>query len=33
MDDGKIIELYIARSEQAISETSEKYGRLPQVLE
>lgn len=27
MDDGKIIELYWERSEQAISETSEKYGR------
>lgn len=27
MDDSKIIELYMSRSEQAISETSEKYGR------
>ena len=27
MDDSKIIELYMARSEQAISETSQKYGR------
>lgn len=27
MDDGKIIELYWARSEQAISETSNKYGK------
>ena len=27
MDDSKIIELYMERSEQAISETSKKYGR------
>lgn len=27
MEDGKIIQLYLNRSEQAISETSEKYGR------
>lgn len=27
MDDNEIIELYMARSEQAISETSKKYGR------
>ncbi len=27
MDDGKIIELYLDRSEQAITETSRKYGR------
>lgn len=27
MDDSKIIELYWERSEQAISETSKKYGR------
>ncbi len=27
MDDNKIIELYMARSEDAISETSKKYGR------
>ncbi len=27
MDDSKIIELYLDRSEQAISETSKKYGR------
>lgn len=27
MDDSKIIELYMVRSEQAISETSKKYGR------
>ena len=27
MDDSKIIELYMDRSEQAISETSKKYGR------
>ena len=27
MDDKEILELYIARSEQAISETSRKYGR------
>ncbi len=27
MDDGRIIELYMERSEQAISETAKKYGR------
>ena len=27
MDDSKIIELYMERSEQAISETSKKHGR------
>ena len=28
MDDGKIIELYFSRDEEAISATAEKYGRL-----
>lgn len=27
MDDSSIVELYLSRSERAISETSEKYGK------